>query len=115
MKDVAEKSAAPDWTPGPWIAKDTMKGDYEFSIHSADAAGSIVAQVGGFRYAPRSLQVTAANARLIAAAPELYAALESIVERPPEPYLPGDDVLAGMDRVRARFDAARAALKKARG
>ena len=115
MKDLAEKSDAPDWTPGPWIPKDTVKGNYEFSIHCSDATGSIVAQVGGFPYAPRSLKETAANARLIAAAPELYAAMESIVERSPEPYLPGDDVLAGMDRVRARFDAARAALKKARG
>lgn len=59
-------------TPGPWVLDDDMPG----SIFSDDATGSIVARCRGvgFEYAPRPIEEWQANARLIAAAPDLDAA-----------------------------------------
>lgn len=62
-----------------------------------------------------SAQEDAANLDLVAAAPELYAALDAIVTGETGSMLSERDIQARLERGRARFDAARAALKKARG
>lgn len=53
----------------------------------------------------RSEEETDANAHMIAASPELYEALENLL----------DDMAAGTARTTGCFDAARTALAKARG
>lgn len=59
------------FTPRPWRAlKSSPVGD---NIAVYDADGGLIAKVG-----KRGAQVTAANARLIEAAPDLYEALRSM-------------------------------------
>ncbi|QDV34965.1 hypothetical protein [Tautonia plasticadhaerens] len=58
-------------TPGPWECGDPSRGESPVLVYCDDATGSIVAQVGDFQYAPRPRAEALANARLIAAAPEL--------------------------------------------
>jgi hypothetical protein len=94
------------WTPGPWEVDDA--GD----VHSKHLgyAYSFVAISTGEDYggyygdnADVDLQKKA-NAHLIAAAPDLYEALENLLNDP------GDDYIKTR-----HWDAARAALAKARG
>jgi hypothetical protein len=59
------------FTPGPWLAEKIGK----WGVYSDDATGSIVAQCGGFKFAPRPEVEQEANAHLIAAAPEMYEAI----------------------------------------
>lgn len=73
------------FTPGPWRVK------------AAAGGTAIVLATSGTPAIVNSHE----NARLIAAAPDLYAALEAVV--------------AVADRATVEFDAARAALLKARG
>ncbi len=67
---------SPKFTPGPWVTDKSLPE----GVYSSDATGSIVARVGGrgFELAYRPTEERAANARLIAAAPKMYAALEAI-------------------------------------
>ena len=62
------------FTPGPW----TTDPDFPLNIYCADVTGSIVATCDGFEYAPRRAYEKAANANLIAAAPDLYETLSLI-------------------------------------
>lgn len=75
-------------TPGPWYVGKTPKG---YAYVAAVGIGNVV-DAGA---------VTHANARLIAAAPELLSALQG--------------VLRVADRATDEFDAARAAIAKATG
>lgn len=63
-------------TPGPWSLDDGLPG----GVYSNDATGSIVARcVGiGFEFVWRPAAESRANARLIAAAPDMLAALQEI-------------------------------------
>ena len=82
-------------TPGPWSA-------VEEGVYCS--AGPVVARVDGRgfeQYAPRDHQERDANARLIAAAPDLLSALKSVVSL--------------SDRKHEAWDAAKAAIKKAEG
>lgn len=92
-------------TPGPWVSNDLSQ-----RVHTAD-------DVTIARCEPHSTDVAKANARLIAAAPELLAFVEKIdrwIQRSEDDdceYLNGE----GWDDLRILQVAARAAIAKARG
>lgn len=94
---------APKFTPGPWS---------EVSAQIRAASGSVVCEVfsqpadAGKRY---GYGVSDANAALIAAAPELYAALERLVEYHERVVCHPD----ARNAVARDFALARAALGKA--
>lgn len=100
-------------TPGPWKYTQTKTGcDYGIS---APGCSNVLAEVyeefiGRGVYEPLEAR---ANARLIAAAPELLAALEKCME-----YIPGSEVRSWPPGFRLKDAAVRAALAaiaKARG
>lgn len=72
-------------TPGPWFSPDgkTIKQDYR-PIGLSESAGCMIGAVmGGPTSGPAFIEVAeevAANTRLIAAAPDLLAALERVIE-----------------------------------
>lgn len=84
-------------TPGEWCLFMTTDGRKLIGIGDKDGGGVTDAGFGTWRDGQEQL----ANARLIAAAPELLAALQG--------------VLRVADRKTAEFDAARAAITKALG
>jgi hypothetical protein len=89
-------------TPGPWTKGDT---DYFYGGPAIMAQGSIVAAVS-YAGAPCGCsETTTANARLIAAAPDLLAALQGLLS---DKYL-SDPINND------RMAAARAAVSKATG
>lgn len=88
--------SAPKFTPGPWAFEKWFYGGHGYRIYSARGAHSI-AGTSGHPY-------DFANAQLIAAAPDLYAALETLV-----------GWFADDDYDFQKLDDARAALAKARG
>ena len=63
-------------TPGPWVTDPRYFGN----VYCDDATGSLVAKCGRFEFVSRPAEELAANTRLIAAAPDLLAALEAMVE-----------------------------------
>lgn len=96
------------YTPGPWYPTKSYDGDLAVNNHLEFASKYPVAVV----YGP--LDEKAANARLIAAAPDMLAALEEIaagcITRPP-----GHCDYAE-NRTKAQIESiARAAITKARG
>lgn len=107
-----------NWTPGPW----------ETAVERRDDLGCDHIWIAPQTWVPRVARVVVypdyeaeerANAHLISAAPDLYAALE-IVAAELEAMLDAGDVIrginnAGIAAMRAQVDAARAALAKARG
>lgn len=117
-------------TPGPWAVHEHRHAGGEFwcSIGQESGRGPITDIVGAEGNKPRFFQPVAAmqylvtpvaeqraNARLIAAAPEMYEALKRAL-----PYLrdhvamtAGDDFSGFGDRL--AFDAAEAAIAKAEG
>lgn len=92
------------WTPGPWHYSPTHYGK-AYDIGAAD--GDNVALVYG--PSENGSDFFRANARLIAAAPELLAALEEMVEVHPRYNRDHWPVLADA------LDHARAAIAKAKG
>lgn len=64
-------------TPGPWMAQAWSDADGSHLAAIRDASGNLVLGVGQSPQPPDSLAVSEANARLIAAAPALLAALEA--------------------------------------
>jgi hypothetical protein len=77
-------SEATKWTPGPWIVEDQG----ELAAHSHAILTAVgwerecpwIATVNGYHVGPKELEEIVANAHLIAAAPALFAALETIAE-----------------------------------
>ena len=90
----------PKWTPGPW----RVLNDEAIKVASSDGSLATVTHI--HLRGRRDTSEVEANANLIAAAPDLYAALADLLDRE------GDDTL---DSVKAKWAAARAALAKARG
>lgn len=91
-------------TPGPWTI--TRESDtHPLAIQTAEGTVAYVRHMG------RPDPEWQANARLIAAAPELLAALESMVDM----FERHIDGRPGPDDAAARWDDARAAIAKARG
>lgn len=66
------------WAPGPWTAKsrdrDTWQGDIVWTVETDSPTPLCIADLYGEDF---SAQVNAANARLVAKAPELVEALEA--------------------------------------
>ncbi len=83
-------------TPGPWVWLEPQK-----VLNSAHGKVIDHACYEGMWFAAYDEEINAANARLIAAAPELLEALQG--------------VLRVADRATSEFDAARAAIAKATG
>lgn len=116
------KEAAVAHTPGPWTTEDaTMgpKGDYDVSIMGRDGMTYIGIVTGDDRHgicdqydAAAEVREAQANARLIAAAPDLLAALEScryLLESAALKAVDGNAV----DERSAAIGKARAAIAKA--
>jgi hypothetical protein len=101
---------SPKSTPGPWNANPepaVIEHHEGFEINSPNA-GLFANPIGTF--------TTLENARLAAAAPDLYASLKAIIEHEPERYEPGEaQLFARMERASQRIEAGRVALRKARG
>lgn len=114
------------WTPGPWeyVPSTEHHGPYVAAPFGGDVADCYVMSNptllserngGKSRPIPHQAEAADANARLIAAAPELYEALEALLDAYMEnaPSNPGPGFW-DLDRDSAVI-AARAALAKARG
>jgi hypothetical protein len=93
---------APRFTPGPWRASEANDGYWVYLGAGAHAGSGLNAIYMG---------KDAATAKLIAAAPDLYLALEIIVEQ----LKPDYDSDAFQHPEKIALDTARQALKRARG
>jgi hypothetical protein len=114
----------PASAPGPWGLDGLSVVCGGFRSHPTR---KIVCTVRSHPNTPAAQAEAAATARLIAAAPELLAALENIASYPKhgEPEEPGSthkqdwqrsgDPLAVMDALHSVIDAARAAISAAKG
>lgn len=76
------KAGIAGFTPAPWLVREDNRLDGEYTIHTgdADAPDEVVATVaGGLGSYDEGCCESEANARLIASAPELYAALRALL------------------------------------
>jgi hypothetical protein len=99
------------WTPGPWSQSHRMRQDGTYFTEVYDAKGATIATLAWHVEDPLAETLTtdrAENARLIASAPDLYAALEQIV-------LLADGRAVTANEIGDSYEAAREALAKARG
>lgn len=86
-----ETSAIVKHTPGPWARVPDERFRHDNSAGVRDATGSYVAAALDFNRSDRDAEVEA-NARLIAAAPELLATLKDVIAHLRSITLdPGDD------------------------
>lgn len=100
--------SAPKFTPGPWS---THREGHSTVYVDAPLGGGVLQEVAACGPTAEGAEQQDANARLIAAAPELYEALEA-VELACRMGIPPGEVLSLNSTIRL---AARAALAKARG
>lgn len=91
-----------DWTPGPWMAAAKPSSIIGWPVVAPHSMGRSVCSV------THGHDEGAANAHLIAAAPELYEALAAIVAD-------WDNKQGPTETIGALIKRARAALAKARG
>ena len=86
----------PKWTPGPWAGKGQTSEDAVFcgTMHRICADGAWLAFVPTWKDNPDEASEAEANARLIAAAPDLYAALVHAQQNMPHPDQMIDEALA---------------------
>jgi len=108
------EDAKPKWTPGPWTIQ--MSADQRPYIVPADKGRPILAKA--YRDSLDGDLPSDANANLIAAAPELYDALETISEALHEGLMDLQKLGGGMfsfPLIEAALGDANAALRKARG
>lgn len=111
-----EAKAVTQHTPGPWTAQQDLRsyrnqgvitdGPFAWGIYSPSYRIAKVEEDFG----PRTIDVTAADAFLLAAAPDLLAACEAALERLLDPYLGEDD-----ERQSDEIDMLAAAIAKATG
>lgn len=103
--------ASGTFTPGPWFVSDDPRPNMEWNRHIAtdpDGENRICFMANGGTERDDEFE---GNARLIAAAPDLYAALESLLRRCETGFVGWP---ATLGEVESR-DMARVALAKARG
>ena len=91
------------WTPGPWRVSDD--GGFGFAVHSVDPTWDTVCECNYYD----------GNAHLIAAAPDLYDALEKCVEELESQLHDGFDGVWHESDFEKELSLYRAALAKARG
>ena len=97
-------------TPGPWLIADTTVYSLQSDGHVLVNRFSAHVQTGVGRDAQRTpLAELEANARLMAAAPDLLAALQGLMQ-----FVPAAILTAGPGRLSAWMDA-RAAIARATG
>ena len=96
----------PTWTKGPWAGKGQTSEDAVFcgTMHRICADGTWLAFVPTWKDNPDEASEAEANAHLIAAAPDMYAALDGLL-----------GLLDAGSLYEPQAYAARAALAKARG
>lgn len=98
--------SAPKWTPGPWRAEPMGK---VFAIRPGQTGFLLVSTCDSIGYdSGKYLGEAEADARLIAAAPELFEALEKCLD-----LAENSDGQSVSARLCAIVDTARAALAKA--
>lgn len=100
MSHDRQGAGAPNFTPGHWEVSHQNEGDCRAIVSDGGKLIALAAYAGG--------GATQANAHLIAAAPDLYEALEDVVDSW------SDDDNIDEDEYIRRISA-RAALAKARG
>jgi len=97
-------------TPGPWEIGDSAKGESSLMVYCNDSLGSRVADLSICGHGISTAQARA-NARLIAAAPELLAACKALDAA----LCDGFDTTQSRHAGRMALIAARAAITKAEG
>lgn len=105
-----------EWTPGPWGIGKSCDGTPAVTVpvHPSEGSGFVVAHVNRLRVMGSVAGCAEANARLIAAAPELYAALTITLNKWVNMVNSGDCGFWDPEK-EPHVIAARAALNKARG
>jgi len=107
-------------TPGPWVANVENAGN-GLNVHDVKSGNYIchtVTTAVSKKNEPIQKEEAFANAQLIAAAPELLAALGPLLARAEVDYIVNYEQAVGNgdgDAYLAELEAARAALQKARG
>ena len=104
-------------TPGPWVLDDpcennpqrAMGGEQIFKVTGCGFGSGLIADVSSWWYSRESAK---ANARLIAAAPDMLAALEQVLELHAKCER---ENMIDWQWFDAAYYAARAAIAKARG
>ncbi len=92
----------PKWTKGPWAAKWSKYEEDNFIVQAGMPSNRVLAQFDGDGDGPDDQSL--ADAKLIAAAPDMYAALDGLL-----------GLLDAGSLYEPQAYAARAALAKARG
>lgn len=105
-------------TPGPWVVAVEIfdnDGVPETAIQALNGAASVAVAL---EFGPNNPQMRAANARLIAAAPMMLEALESVwlwMENQADGQSKGGHATFDLMMLREQRDIARAAIAKATG
>lgn len=95
-------------TQGNWTVGHTDRNTNNIKISSQqNTIGYATCKDWGYEDCGISKEETQANARLFAAAPELLAALEYLID--------GNEKGMGLSAMQVRFDIARNTIKKAKG
>ena len=101
------------WTNGPWrLGNDALHGK-ELTVWAAEP-GICITSVFDGSMGPDAppMREAIANARLIAAAPELYSALKTVLRIGPRPWIPGKPRVS-FEEWDAAIEAAERALSRA--
>jgi len=122
----------PTFTPGPWLTEPadwSVAGNTVWKALDPDNLSELayeqkICDIRGWGHLiatellsdAEATAVQVANAHLIASAPDLYAALDELLGETTSGYHPSDPSLHGCGCARCgKYQAARAALAKARG
>ena len=100
--------SAPKWTPGPWIAFDRTGDDGPLIDVFKQREEGIVDLITSIAESECSIEEDEGNIHLIAAAPDMYAALEHAIKD-------AEDSRGDCGGYAIDVDECRAALAKARG
>lgn len=100
------------WTPGPWKAERVSTTEIEVGAETPRGHLSVAWVHLGAKPTAREIEDGTADGALLAAAPDLYEALEALVRRRDEACRIAGGNIDGSD---GRYARARAALARARG